>query len=156
MPEDGPLVVLVGNGLSVAVLEKLHLARLTERFLGEHDEDRDDLDRLLAEVNLGDVDPERDFEGIVAGLESAEEVVTTFMGLASREGRRQQRPVLLHLLLLAPHSAAGPVCLPDRLAGVSLRVARLDIAAGLGGAVLPGTFLCCHSTSPTSWGRLPQ
>jgi hypothetical protein len=72
------------------------------------------------------------------------------------QGRRQQTAALLHLLLLTPHSAAGPVCLPYRLAGVSLRVGRLDIPAGLGGPVLPGTFLCSHSTSPSSWGRCPS
>jgi hypothetical protein len=78
------LVVLIGNGLSVAANESLRLGALTQAFLDEHAEDREDLDRLLAEVDLGAVDPATDFEGIVAGLESAEEVVSAFMSLASR------------------------------------------------------------------------
>jgi hypothetical protein len=73
------LVALVGNGLSVAANERLRLAALTASFLDAHADDRDDLDRLLAEVDLGAVDPATDFEGIVAGLESAEEVVSAFM-----------------------------------------------------------------------------
>lgn len=78
------VVVLIGNGLSVAANENLQLGALTEAFLETHAEDRDDLDRLLAEVDLGVVNPATDFEGIVAGLESAEEVVSAFMGLAGR------------------------------------------------------------------------
>lgn len=78
------LVVLIGNGLSIAANENLRLAALTQAFLAEHADDREDLDRLLAEVDLGAVDPATDFEGIVAGLESAEEVVSAFMSLASR------------------------------------------------------------------------
>jgi SIR2-like domain len=78
------LVVLIGNGLSVAANEGLRLDVLTRSFLDAHADDREDLDRLLAEVDLGAVDPARDFEGIVAGLESAEEVVSAFVNLASR------------------------------------------------------------------------
>jgi hypothetical protein len=78
------LVALVGNGLSVAANENLRLAALTQSFLDAHPDDHDDLDRLLAEVDLGAVDPASDFEGIVAGLESAEEVVSAFMNLAGR------------------------------------------------------------------------
>ncbi len=80
------LVVLVGNGLSVAANPELALDRLTDLFLERHGEDRDDLDRLLAEVDLGDLDPSRDFEGIVAGLEAAEAVISAFMALAARSG----------------------------------------------------------------------
>lgn len=78
------LVVLVGNGLSVAANDALRLSSLTQAFLDAHADDRADLDRLLAEVDLGAVDPATDFEGVVAGLESAEEVVRAFMSLASR------------------------------------------------------------------------
>lgn len=78
------LVVLVGNGLSVAANEDLRLSRLTQSFLDAHAADRVDLDRLLAEVDLGAIDPATDFEGVIAGLESAEEVVRAFMSLASR------------------------------------------------------------------------
>jgi hypothetical protein len=78
------LVALIGNGLSVAANENLRLDALTQAFLDEHADDREDLDRLLAEVDLGAIDPARDFEGIVAGLESAEEVVGAFMSLAGR------------------------------------------------------------------------
>lgn len=78
------LVVLLGNGVSVAANPDLSLAALTQSFLDAHADDRDALDRLLAEVDLGAVDPVRDFEGIVAGLESAEEVVRAFMQLAAR------------------------------------------------------------------------
>lgn len=78
------LVVLIGNGLSISANENLRLDALTRSFLDAHVDDHDDLDRLLAEVDLGLVDPRTDFEGIVAGLESAEEVVRAFMSLASR------------------------------------------------------------------------
>lgn len=78
------LVVLVGNGLSIAANPELTLDRLTSSFLGRHGDDREDLDRLLAEVDLGELDPKKDFEGIVAGLEAAEEVISAFMSLASR------------------------------------------------------------------------
>jgi hypothetical protein len=81
MPE---VVFLVGNGLSVAANDELRLEALTRAFLEAHAEDREDLDRLLGEVDLGVVDPETDFEGIVAGLESAEEVVRAFVSLAER------------------------------------------------------------------------
>jgi hypothetical protein len=85
MSDSRPEVfVLIGNGLSIEVNPELRLDRLTSSFLETHREDRDDLDRLLAEVQLSDVDPELDFEGIVAGLEATEEVVAAFMGLASR------------------------------------------------------------------------
>jgi SIR2-like domain len=77
------LVVVLGNGLSVAANERLGLEALTQSFLEARASDRDALDRLLAEVDLGAVDPERDFEGIVAGLESAEEVVRAFVQLAT-------------------------------------------------------------------------
>jgi hypothetical protein len=75
---------VIGNGLSVAANENLRLDRLTESFLAEHADDREDLDRLLAEVDLGRVDPTRDFEAIIAGLESAEQVVSAFVSLAAR------------------------------------------------------------------------
>lgn len=76
-------VVLLGNGLSVAANPALSLDRLTDSFLESHGDDRENLDRLLAEVNLRDLDPTRDFEGIVAGLEAAEEVISAFMALAA-------------------------------------------------------------------------
>ena len=75
-------VLLLGNGLSIAVNEELSLDRLTQTFLDGHGDDRDLIDRLVGGVNLGAVDPIRDFEGIVAGLESAEEVITAFVDLA--------------------------------------------------------------------------
>jgi len=78
------VVVVVGNGLSIAANPELALERLTSQFLERHGSDRADLDRLLSEVNLHNVDPGADFEGIVAGLESAEEVISAFMALASR------------------------------------------------------------------------
>jgi hypothetical protein len=84
MDTRADLVVLVGNGLPIAVNGSLRLDVLTRSFLERHAEDRADLTRLLAEVRLGDVDPELDFEGVVAGLEAAEEVVAAFMGLAGR------------------------------------------------------------------------
>jgi hypothetical protein len=59
--------------------------------LNQHSEDRADIDRLLAEVNLGDLDPSQDFEGIVAGLEAAEEVVAAFMRLAARSAHPDLR-----------------------------------------------------------------
>ncbi|HJP88808.1 MAG TPA: SIR2 family protein [Candidatus Limnocylindrales bacterium] len=80
----GDLVVLIGNGLPIAVNPALRLDALTAAFLARHAEDQQDLDRLLREVHLGDVDPLMDFEGVVAGLEAAEEVVAAFMGLAAR------------------------------------------------------------------------
>jgi hypothetical protein len=80
----GDLVVLIGNGLSVAANPDLRLEALTTSFLQRHGDDREALDRLLAEVDLGAVDPAVDFEGIVAGLESAEEVVRAFVQLAER------------------------------------------------------------------------
>lgn len=80
----GNLVVILGNGVSVAANPALKLETLTQSFLERHGEDRDALDRLLAEVDLGAVDPVRDFEGIVAGLESAEEIVRAFVQLAER------------------------------------------------------------------------
>jgi hypothetical protein len=81
---DTSLAVLVGNGLSIAVNDSLRLDRLTADFLDRHAADRDDLERLVAGVNLGPVAPTEDFEGLVAGLESAEEVIGAFMGLARR------------------------------------------------------------------------
>lgn len=80
----GNLVVLLGNGVSIAANDYLRLEALTESFLRAHAADRESLDRLLAGVDLGAVDPQRDFEGIVAGLESAEEIVRAFMQLASQ------------------------------------------------------------------------
>lgn len=80
----GSVVFLIGNGLSVAANTDLRLEALTASFLDRHGDDREALDRLLAEVDLGAVDPARDFEGIVAGLESAEEVVRAFVLLAER------------------------------------------------------------------------
>lgn len=80
------LLVLVGNGLSIAANPNLGLDQITASFLERHAEAREDLDRLLAEVNLRDVDPSVDFEGIVAGLEAAEEVISAFMALAGRSG----------------------------------------------------------------------
>lgn len=47
------LVVLVGNGLSIATNPDLRLDALTKAFLERHGDDREDLDLLLAEVNLG-------------------------------------------------------------------------------------------------------
>jgi SIR2-like domain len=76
------LVAVLGNGVSIAANDRLQLDALTAGFLERHAEDREALDRLLAEVDLRAVDPQRDFEGIVAGLESAEEVVRAFMQLA--------------------------------------------------------------------------
>src|ERR1700674_1994185 len=73
--EHTGLVVLIGNGLSIAVNPDLRLDVLTRKFLERHSADREDLDRLLAEVRLGGFDPETNFEAVVAGLESAEEVV---------------------------------------------------------------------------------
>jgi SIR2-like domain len=78
------LAVLLGNGLSVAVNPALRLDALTERFLESHNDDREGLNRLLAEVDLENLDPARDFEAVVGGLEAAEEIVSAFMGLASR------------------------------------------------------------------------
>jgi hypothetical protein len=44
------LVVLIGNGLSVAANEGLRLDVLTQSFLDAHADDREDLDRLLPEA----------------------------------------------------------------------------------------------------------
>jgi hypothetical protein len=84
MDTRADLVVLIGNGMPIAVNPSLRLDVLTRSFLERHADDRADLSRLLSEIRLGDVDPELDFEGVVAGLEAAEEVVTAFMGLAGR------------------------------------------------------------------------
>lgn len=84
MTANTSLAVLVGNGLSIAVNESLRLDRLTRDFLDRHAADREDLERLIAGVNLGPVVPTEDFEGLVGGLESAEEVIGAFMGLARR------------------------------------------------------------------------
>ena len=78
------LLVLVGNGLPIAVNSSLRLDALTQSFLERHAEDRADIERLSSGLDLGDVDPATDFEGVVAGLEAAEETVAAFMGLASR------------------------------------------------------------------------
>ncbi|MBA3687339.1 MAG: SIR2 family protein [Chloroflexi bacterium] len=85
------LVVLVGNGLSIAVNPDLRLDVITQRFLEHHASDRVDLDRLLAEVRLGDLDPSADFEGVVAGLEAATEVIAAFLNLASRSSHPDLR-----------------------------------------------------------------
>ena len=90
-PAGSGVTVVIGNGLSIAVNADLRLDQLTRAFLERHGDDREDLDRLLAEVDLGAVNPERDFEGVVAGLEAAEEVVTRFMGLASRSAHSDLR-----------------------------------------------------------------
>lgn len=83
------VAVVIGNGLSVAANEALLLDRLTRGFLERHAADREDLDRLVTGIHLGPVDPETDFEGLVAGLESAEEVMRAFMGLARRSSHPQ-------------------------------------------------------------------
>lgn len=83
MARDGA-VLLLGNGLSIAVNPELRLDRLTAAFLGHHEDDRELIERLVDGVNLGAVDAARDFEGIVAGLESAEEVITAFILLARK------------------------------------------------------------------------
>src|SRR6202521_3721861 len=82
--EHTDLVVLIGNGLSIAVNPDLRLDVLTRKFLERHSADREDLDRLLAEFRLGGFDPETNFEAVVAGLEYAEEVVAAFLDLAAR------------------------------------------------------------------------
>ena len=84
MAGGSDLVVLVGNGLPIAVNPNLRLDTLTRSFLERHSEDREDIERLSSGLDLGDVDPETDFEGVVAGLEAAEEIVAAFVGLASR------------------------------------------------------------------------
>lgn len=91
METGSSISVLVGNGLSVAANEALRLDRLTEQFLASHASDRQDLERLVAGLNLGTLDPARDFEGLVAGLESAEEVISAFMGLARGVAHPQLR-----------------------------------------------------------------
>jgi hypothetical protein len=74
--------IIIGNGLSIAMNDALRLDHLTRDFLDSHAAEREDLDRLVAGIHLGSVDPAHDFEGLVAGLESAEEVISAFMGLA--------------------------------------------------------------------------
>ncbi len=84
MAGGSDLVVLVGNGLPIAVNPTLRLDALTKSFLDGHAADRADIERLSSGLDLGEVDPDTDFEGVVAGLEAAEETVAAFMGLASR------------------------------------------------------------------------
>lgn len=84
MASDTSLAVLVGNGLSIAVNDSLRLDQLTSAFLDRHAAERDDLERLVAGVHLEAVVPAHDFEALVAGLESAEEVISAFMRLAGR------------------------------------------------------------------------
>jgi SIR2-like domain len=81
MARDGA-VLLLGNGLSIAVNENLRLDRLTATFLERRGDERELIERLAAGVSLGAVDPATDFEGIVAGIESAEEVIAAFIRLA--------------------------------------------------------------------------
>ena len=50
------LVVVLGNGVSVATDPRLALSALTESFLDRHADDREAIDRLLAEVDLGGAD----------------------------------------------------------------------------------------------------
>jgi hypothetical protein len=80
--EQSGVAVVVGNGLSIAVNPDLQLERLTASFLAAHAEERQLIDELVAGVDMGPVVASRDFEGIVAGLQSAEEVITAFMRLA--------------------------------------------------------------------------
>jgi hypothetical protein len=88
MAHDPGLILLVGNGLSIAVNESLRLETLTRDFLNARTpDDRHDLERLVAGTTSGD--PAENFESIVAALESAEEVVSSFMGLASRVAQPQ-------------------------------------------------------------------
>ena len=61
MAGSSDLVVLVGNGLPIAVNPNLRLDALTQSFLERHSEDREDIERLSSGLDLGDVDPETDF-----------------------------------------------------------------------------------------------
>jgi len=75
------LLVLVGNGVSIAANPNLALDRLTERFLARHNADAG-LNHLLDSLDIPREEARRDFERVIGGVEAAEAVIRAFMELS--------------------------------------------------------------------------
>ena len=76
------LVVLAGNGLSIAHNPDLRLSVLTEQFLQAHASEGG-LQRLLKEMGIEDKAASGDFEVVFGAVEAAEGVIQALMDLAA-------------------------------------------------------------------------
>jgi hypothetical protein len=76
------VLVLIGNGLSIATNPDLELGRLTNRFLEGH-RGEEGLNRLLKELGVDEQSASRDFELVIGAIEAAEAVIDALIDLAA-------------------------------------------------------------------------